>query len=119
MSPPSGFICLISLSVFMRPGHLIASGVLLIAVFMPIFSFAGDLRLECLLTNSSACDDFKTIQLMCLLGALVGIIMVFVGGIILRDDQPKTQAGPAQCPRCGAIVDRRGAICFNCAQPGL
>ena len=99
----------------MRAGHLIASGVLLIAVFMPIFSFAGDLRLECLLSNSGACDDFKTIQLVCMLGSLIGIIMVFVGGIILSDDLPKTQTGSAQCPRCGAVVDSPGAICFNCA----
>ena len=101
-------------SSIMRAGHLMASGVLLIAVFMPIFSFAGDLRLECLLTNSSACDDFKTIQLVCLLGSLIGIIMVFVGGMILREDLPKTQSGPARCPRCGAVVDGPGAFCFNC-----
>jgi amino acid transporter len=109
----------ILVTLFMRAGHLMASGVLLIAIFMPLFSFAGDLRLECLLTNGNTCDDFKTIQLVCLLGSLVGIIMVFIGGIILRDDLPKNQTGSSQCPRCGSVVDGPGALCFNCAQPGF
>ncbi len=103
----------------MRAGHLMASGVLLIAIFMPIFSFAGDLRLECLLANSNTCEDFKNIQLVCLLGSLVGIIMVFAGGIVLRDEPQKSLPRVAQCPRCGAVVDSHGSVCFNCAQTGF
>ena len=96
-----------------------ASGVLLIAIFMPIFSFAGDLRLECLLANGNTCEDFKNIQLVCLLGSLVGIIMTFAGGIIIREDPQKSQPRVAQCPNCGAAIDAPGSICFNCAQTGF
>ena len=105
----------------MRSGQLMSSGILLVAVFMPIFSFAGDLRLECLLLESSTtCDDYKNIQIICMVGSLVGVLLAFIGGLMMRDGEPKQNVmSSARCPRCGSVVDSPGSICFNCAQPGF
>lgn len=75
----------------MRPTNILATGLLFFLIFMPVFSFTGDLRVECEVTSgSSSCIEYGYMQGIASAGMMFGILLSVGGAYKIRVSIPKT-----------------------------
>ena len=55
-----------------------SSGLFLIVLSIPFFSFSGDLRLECIINENSNCNLYKNIQIASLALMTVGMLLAIL-----------------------------------------
>ncbi len=53
-------------------------GLFLIVLSIPFFSFSGDLRLECIITDNNSCNLYKNIQLSSLVIMTIGMLLAIL-----------------------------------------
>ena len=69
----------------MRPTNILATGLLFFLIFMPVFSFTGDLRIECEVTSgSSTCVEYGYMQGIAAAGMMFGILLSVGGAYKIR-----------------------------------
>ena len=69
----------------MKPAKILATGLLFFLIFMPVFSFTGDLRIECEVTSSSNnCNEYGYMQGIAGAGMMFGILLSVGGSYKLR-----------------------------------
>lgn len=63
----------------MKPGQILATGLLFFLLFMPLFSFIGDMRVMCEFENVNSCSEYSIMQGVIGAGLFFGL-MLSVGG---------------------------------------
>jgi len=63
----------------MKPGQILATGLLFFLMFMPFFALVGDIRILCEIEDDSGCDQYALMQGILGAGLLLGL-MLSVGG---------------------------------------
>ena len=53
-------------------------GLFLIVLSIPFFSFSGDLRLECIMSDDSGCNVYKNIQITSLAIMTIGMLLAIL-----------------------------------------
>jgi len=53
-------------------------GLFLIVLSIPFFSFSGDLRLECIISEDSGCNVYKNIQITSLATMTIGMLLAIL-----------------------------------------
>ena len=53
-------------------------GLFLIVLSIPFFSFSGDLRLECIMSEDSGCNVYKNIQITSLATMTIGMLLAIL-----------------------------------------
>ncbi|MBT3772850.1 MAG: hypothetical protein HOB52_04250 [Euryarchaeota archaeon] len=63
----------------MKPSNILSAGLLFYLLFMPLFAFLGDMRIECELSDSRNCLEYGYMQGIASAGMVFGILLS-VGG---------------------------------------
>ena len=63
----------------MKPSNILSAGLLFYLLFMPLFAFLGDLKIECELSGGGDCIEYGYMQGIATAGMVFGILLS-VGG---------------------------------------
>ena len=66
-------------SKVMKPGQILATGLLFFLLFMPLFTLIGDMRVQCEFNVENDCSDYTNMQGLIGAGLMFGL-MLSVGG---------------------------------------
>jgi hypothetical protein len=68
----------------MKPSNLLSAGLLFYLLFMPLFAFLGDLRIECELSGGVNCVEYGYMQGIATAGMVFGILLSVGGAYKIR-----------------------------------
>ena len=68
----------------MKPSNLLSTGLLFYLIFMPLFAFFGDMRIECELSDSGNCVEYGYMQGIATAGMVFGILLSVGGAYKIR-----------------------------------
>jgi len=68
----------------MRPSNILSAGLLFYLLFMPLFAFLGDLRIECELSGGGDCIEYAYMQGIATAGMVFGILLSVGGAYKIR-----------------------------------
>ena len=68
----------------MKPSNLLSAGLLFYLLFMPLFAFLGDLRIECELSGGGNCVEYGYMQGIATAGMVFGILLSVGGAYKIR-----------------------------------
>lgn len=77
----------------MKPGQILATGLLFFLLFMPLFSLIGDMRVQCEFNVENDCSDYTNMQGVIGAGLLFGL-MLSVGGAYKMRNLSKGSKSP-------------------------
>ena len=77
----------------MKPGQILATGLLFFLLFMPLFAFIGDMRVQCEFNVENDCSDYSNMQGLIGAGLLFGL-MLSVGGAYKMRNLSKGTGSP-------------------------
>ena len=97
----------------MRPAQILAAGLLFFLLFMPVFSYIGDLRVECELSEQNNCSELEITQSIAGVGLLFGFILSVGGAFKMRIYVPRNSK-KRFCSKCGAAGAQSSGLCFVC-----
>jgi hypothetical protein len=78
----------------MKPGQILATGLLFFLLFMPLFALIGDMRVQCEFNVENDCSDYINMQGVIGAGLLFGLILS-VGGAYKMRNLSKGSKSPA------------------------
>jgi hypothetical protein len=78
----------------MNPAKILATGLLFYLLFMPVFAFTGDLRVECDVVGNSDCQEYGYMQGIAAAGMLFGIMLSVGGAYKIRGWSSKKKGSP-------------------------
>ena len=78
----------------MKPGQILATGLLFFLLFMPLFTLIGDMRVQCEFNVENDCSDYINMQGVIGAGLLFGLILS-VGGAYRMRNLSKGSKSPA------------------------
>ena len=78
----------------MHPAKILATGLLFYLLFMPVFAFTGDLRVECDVEDSSDCQEYGYMQGIAAAGMLFGIMLSVGGAYKIRGSSSRKKGSP-------------------------
>ena len=78
----------------MKPGQILATGLLFFLLFMPLFTLIGDMRVQCEFNVENDCSDYINMQGVIGAGLLFGLILS-VGGAYKMRNLSKGSKSPA------------------------
>ena len=78
----------------MHPAKILATGLLFYLLFMPVFAFTGDLRVECDVGGNSDCEEYGYMQGIAAAGMLFGIMLSVGGAYKIRGLSSKKKGSP-------------------------
>ena len=78
----------------MHPAKILATGLLFYLLFMPVFAFTGDLRVECDVGGNSDCQEYGYMQGIAAAGMLFGIMLSVGGAYKIRGLSSKKKGSP-------------------------
>ena len=68
----------------MKPSNILSAGLLFYLLFMPLFAFLGDLRIECELSAGGDCIEYGYMQGIATAGMVFGILLSVGGAYKIR-----------------------------------
>ena len=68
----------------MKPANLLSTGFLFYLIFMPLFAFFGDMRIECNLSDGAECIEYGYMQGIATAGMIFGILLSVGGAYKIR-----------------------------------
>ena len=68
----------------MKPANLLSTGLLFYLIFMPLFAFFGDMRIECNLSDGADCIEYGYMQGIATAGMIFGILLSVGGAYKIR-----------------------------------
>jgi hypothetical protein len=68
----------------MKPSNILSAGLLFYLLFMPLFAFLGDLRIECELSSGGNCVEYGYMQGIATAGMVFGILLSVGGAYKIR-----------------------------------
>ena len=68
----------------MKPSNLLSTGLLFYLIFMPLFAFFGDMRIECNLSDGTDCIEYGYMQGIATAGMVFGILLSVGGAYKIR-----------------------------------
>ena len=68
----------------MKPSNLLSTGLLFYLIFMPLFAFFGDMRIECELSDGGNCVEYGYMQGIATAGMVFGILLSVGGAYKIR-----------------------------------
>jgi hypothetical protein len=77
----------------MKPGQILATGLLFFLLFMPLFALIGDMRVMCEFNVENDCSDYTNMQGLIGAGLLFGL-MLSVGGAYKMRNLSKGSKSP-------------------------
>ena len=69
----------------MKPGQILATGLLFFLLFMPLFALIGDMRVQCEFNVENDCSDYINMQGVIGAGLLFGLILSVGGAYKMRN----------------------------------
>ena len=81
------------LSESMKPGQILATGLLFFLLFMPLFALIGDMRVQCEFNVENDCSDYTNMQGLIGAGLFFGL-MLSVGGAYKMRNLSKGTGSP-------------------------
>ena len=97
----------------MKPAQILAAGLLFFLLFMPVFSYVGDLRVECELSEQDDCSELELTQSIAGVCLLFGFILSVGGAFKMRIYVPGNSK-KRFCSKCGATGAQNSGLCFVC-----
>ena len=80
---------------------------------MPVFTYIGDLRVECEVLEQTDCSELEIIQSIAGVGLLFGF-MLSVGGAFKMRIYVPGNSKKKFCSMCGAAGAQSSGLCFVC-----
>jgi len=68
----------------MKPSNILSAGLLFYLLFMPLFAFLGDLKIECELSGGGDCIEYGYMQGIATAGMVFGILLSVGGAYKIR-----------------------------------
>ena len=97
----------------MRPAQILATGLLFFLLFMPVFTYVGDMRVECEVSKEADCSDLGTTQAIAGVGLLFGFMLSVGGAYKMRIYSSGSKKGKF-CTKCGSQGAQSSGLCFVC-----
>ena len=88
------FMGLLENTTTMHPAKILATGLLFYLLFMPVFAYTGDLRVECNVEDNSDCQEYGYMQGIAAAGMLFGIMLSVGGAYKMRGLSSKKKGSP-------------------------
>ena len=76
-----------------QSSKILATGLLFFLLFMPLFSFIGDLALECRMDDNTSCEEYNLMQGIISAGLLFGLLLSVGGAYQIRISGSRTVTG--------------------------
>ena len=97
----------------MKPAQILATGLLFFLLFMPVFTYVGDMRVECEMSTVIDCSDLGNTQAIAGVGLLFGFILS-VGGAYKMRIYSSSSKKSKFCTNCGSHGAQSSGLCFVC-----
>ena len=97
----------------MKPAQILSAGLMFFLLFMPVFAFVGDKRVECEVEDGGNCSSYELMQSITGIALLFGFILT-VGGAYKMRIYSSSKQNKKFCSKCGSVGAQQSGMCFVC-----